>query len=252
MSVPIYLYDENFKWRDHENESSFYLIARKGIFYVRSCYFGKSIEKVASANFLQEIRDEYQPGFPKIPVQIIYQALQFFQEVYEVHGAEAIVILFWNEKDGYFIDAPQQEVSSAALDFDAQEIYKRHSDSVLVGSIHSHGSMSAFHSGRDLDDEINWDGIHITIGNVNTNPSFESSIQIGASRFKFPLADLVADPVNEESIEEQQWLSHLIKQQEKFQTYAPPVQTTQKQTTPAPVNDYIQNQSEKKVIGFKR
>jgi len=37
----------------------------------------------------------------------------------------------------------------------------------LFGTIHSHAGISAFHSGTDDRDEIHFDGLHITVGNLD-------------------------------------------------------------------------------------
>lgn len=52
----------------------------------------------------------------------------------------------------------------------------------VVGTIHSHGSMSAFHSGVDDADEKNFDGVHITIGRCDSVPEYSCSLVVQGKR----------------------------------------------------------------------
>jgi len=54
----------------------------------------------------------------------------------------------------------------------------------LIGSIHSHGNMSAFHSTIDHMDEAHFDGLHITIGDVDDQfISISASVMANGYRF---------------------------------------------------------------------
>ncbi len=63
------------------------------------------------------------------------------------------------------------------------------------GTIHSHASASAFHSGTDDKDEEGFDGLHITIGNVDvTGHSYSARWQLAGKFYKCTMQDAVEDP----------------------------------------------------------
>ena len=60
----------------------------------------------------------------------------------------------------------------------------------IFGTIHSHCDFSAFHSGIDDADEHGFDGVHVTIGNVNGNWSFSSRVMLNGGDYDRSLEDL--------------------------------------------------------------
>jgi len=107
-----------------------------------------------------------------------------------MYKSEAIVLLFYNkEKKTYKVYVPEQEVSAAHCSYKIEKTIK---DYMLIGSIHSHASMSAFHSGVDVDDEEKFDGIHITVGKVDEEFfDIVSSIAINGTRVPVVAADYI-------------------------------------------------------------
>ena len=116
---------------------------------------------------------------PKIPFGIILDAWDFFRAVSAKYKGEAIVLLTYDEKN-YNIVAPKQEVSGASLNYKTEDCKN------VIGTIHSHNTMSAFHSGVDDKDESKMDGIHLTLGNVMESfPSISCSATKNGERFMF-------------------------------------------------------------------
>ena len=73
------------------------------------------------------------------------------------------------------VEVPEQKVSGGGVSYERndEEIQKfEEMGFVLVGSVHSHCEMGAFHSSTDDADEFNFDGLHITIGKINSGPEF--------------------------------------------------------------------------------
>jgi hypothetical protein len=113
-----------------------------------------------------------------IPIHVFYDAWEFFKQVNEKHNAEAIVLLCHTKERGFWIDVPTQTVSSGSLQYETGQICN------IVGSIHSHNTMSAFHSSGDVHDEEYKDGIHITIGNIDKSlPSISISLVYKKKRY---------------------------------------------------------------------
>lgn len=121
-------------------------------------------------------------NLPKLPQEVIYNALLFFRKVYNKFRAEAIVLLAYNEaKEEYKLFCPKQKVSGGHIDYD-RDLSERlttlrenededwrellESGYTRVGTIHSHCNFQAFHSGTDTEDESSFNGVHITLGHV--------------------------------------------------------------------------------------
>ncbi len=139
---------------------------------------------------------KFGKDFPKIPFDVILKARGFFREVYKVHKSEAFAFFHYCEEEGYELIIPvSQDVSSGHVSFDCRVKFfcseckvgaSEESDTcpvcgtknsfkpaIIVGSTHSHGSMSAFHSGTDDDNELTETGAHITLGHLHQDKFFE-------------------------------------------------------------------------------
>lgn len=148
------------------NDDIFYIVAKNGIFMRKNFGFFDTISKVDKISILEECSPYANLNIAKIPGRKFTQILSLFRDVYQKYKGECNVILHYNPKrKRYRIDIPPQGVSGGTVEYrNGEETYK---DYVRIGTIHSHASMSAFHSGTDHNDEINWDGLHITLGYMN-------------------------------------------------------------------------------------
>jgi len=159
----------------------FYIVAKDGIYLKKTLGVMDSIAPVKNISTLQEISTVARMNIKKIPGGQFAKVIAFFKEVYNKYKSEAVVLLFYNEKTKvYKIVVPQQKVSATSIEYDRGMILKGYN---MIGTIHSHAAMSAFHSGTDHDDEISFDGLHITIGNINADFSISASIISNKNRF---------------------------------------------------------------------
>ena len=121
--------------------------------------------------FFDEIKESVHYYYPVITYDIYTQALAFFRAVYKEHSSEGAILLLLNHNEPllnqrYTVYIPKQEVGGASVNYEIE-------DGVLVdgwflaGSIHSHPNFSASQSGIDHADELNSDGIHITLGHID-------------------------------------------------------------------------------------
>ncbi len=164
-----------------------YYIAKNGVFETVNNKFFKAIVK-SEMKELPEIEPKIKLKIEKIPSDTMSQIVAFFKKVYAEHKAEAIILLYYSlEKKHYVIGVPEQTVSGASAVYDKVPHIKGYR---LIGSIHSHGSMSAFHSGVDDTDELDWDGIHITIGTIE-NPTYSVSMVSNGTRFMMKEEDIM-------------------------------------------------------------
>lgn len=159
-----------------------YIIAKEGIFLKKKLDILESIVPVQNISFLQSINTMAKMHIPKIKADTIARVILFFKEVYKIHRSESIVLIFFNkEKKKFKMVPPFQKVSGGSLDYN-RTITEEGYD--MIGTIHSHGGMSAFHSGTDQHDEKSFDGLHVTIGNVDDQfVSISTSIVSNGTRF---------------------------------------------------------------------
>jgi len=150
------------------DDDIFYIIAKDGIYIKKTLGVMDSLVPVKNISILEDIKTAARMNIKKIPAGQFAQIISFFKkEVYVKHRAECIVILFYNEENKtYRIIPPTQKVSSATIDYDRGLVLEGWT---MVGDIHSHAAMSAFHSGTDHDDEQSFDGLHITCKFISIN-----------------------------------------------------------------------------------
>lgn len=179
------------------------IVARNGCFQLKRIRLGSLpiIEAIThhgpgwDDESLQDFSGErLSLGFAeKIPQTILQQALAFFSAIYTRLSTEAIVLLFYapsapvNQR--WLIMAPEQTVTGGTCKY--EDPGPAPSGWFLAGTIHSHGNMGAFHSGTDDHDEDQRDGIHITVGRINSLVEFSVSVVIEGERFKLELSDIV-------------------------------------------------------------
>ena len=176
---PVIIYEDNVVLP----EGICYIIAKGGVYLKKDTGLISSITKVEKLSFLKNLIPEVKINIPPISLDLFMQIRLFFRAVYRQYKSEAIVLLYFNEeKQEYKIVAPFQYVSHAYLEYEPNF----HEDGFkLVGSIHSHANFSAFHSGIDHRDEASFDGLHITIGDVNKK-RFSVSIEVVVNNNRFP------------------------------------------------------------------
>lgn len=171
------------------DKKTFYEIASNGIFIHKENPFWKAIVPVERLSILEEGRPALEVFLPPIPAEITQTIARFFAWVSRTMNTEAMVLLWWNtEQNTYSISVPDQVVESDGIQ------YKNHSNPgcQLIGSVHSHGTYPAGHSGIDHRDEKFFDGIHGTFGRFSSREEFEISLQasINNSRFFLNPTDL--------------------------------------------------------------
>jgi len=176
---------EGKKLEDYEDG---YIIAGDGIYNKSSTDYFTSVTLAPTIDGLPEFKDNIKLSLtmPSIPFRLFYDTWMFFKEVGNQYKSEAIVLLTYTEEAGFNIAIPTQKVGAATLD------YETNGCSNIVGTIHSHHTMSAFHSGTDTHDEMHFDGIHITLGRINDQlPDVSCSIMRNGTRFKMDFTDLI-------------------------------------------------------------
>lgn len=168
------------------------VIAGNGVFKVSDNILFTSITESDNVPDLENLKEKIEYKINKIDYDNFCKIISFFRKVYDEHKSEAIVLLYYNfDTSKFLVEVPEQTVSGASLDYNEAPRIKGYK---LIGSIHSHGDMSAFHSGTDDKDEMDWDGLHITIGTVDENPTYSCRLISNKTAFKVDIKDVVEVP----------------------------------------------------------
>jgi PRTRC genetic system protein A len=159
----MYVMEENDKIEDIKDSICF-VIAKDGFYHKKQSPFFQGLTKILSLPGLGALTEQARPSFPRLPLDLLLTVQSFFKEIYDKYKSEVAVILYYNVKTNkWHVDVPEQEVGAASVKYDlSKSVIPK--GFVPAGTIHSHASMKAFHSGTDDNDEYNSDGIHITIG----------------------------------------------------------------------------------------
>lgn len=208
IKIPIYTKDDPAFVRP--NDPEFYLVAQNGLFLCRNHRFFQSnvrmwgdkshfytynytseysrkwqeedTKKARVIHHLQPHEETATCKFPPLPQDLLELATGFFKKVHDQHHTEAIVLLFWNLKTKkYELRCPPQTVSWGSCKY---EMTAPPPMCLQVGSVHSHGTMSAYSSFDDKEDERYLDGIHVVVGNIDRDPpDFHAVLAVDGKHF---------------------------------------------------------------------
>lgn len=176
----IILNDENVK---HPNENIYYIVGRDGLYLYKKLDILEACTKVSKIPSLETVKPYVKLNIPKIPELLVKRVYTFLLEVYDRFKSEAVVMLFYNKNSKEFlIRVPNQEVSHSSVKCSYKITIPNY---LSIGTIHSHSDFGAFHSATDKSDEGDFDGLHITFGNLNnTNISISAEAVSNGFRSK--------------------------------------------------------------------
>lgn len=179
---PVILFDG--KTQIPENEKVCYLITKNGVYLYKNLNTIRSLTPVESISHLKEPESFAELKIPMIPKELIREATSYFRYVYKTCDSEGgLLIHYFPNLKKFKLHCPVQQVSSGGVHWDNRK-EPLPKGAIRIGTIHSHASMSAFHSGTDVNDEKKFDGIHVTIGHMDEKiHSIVASIVVGGTRF---------------------------------------------------------------------
>lgn len=160
-----------------------YLIAGNGNFVLKNLAISRSLTKVDCIDQLPKLEPFGELNIPHIPKELLAQSLKFFKQIYETYKSEAGIRIFYNPNTKwYLLDVPKQKISGASVDWENSNPPQGF---MYIGTLHSHVTMSAFHSGVDKGSEGKLDGIHVVFGHIDMdNPSVTAAVVINGNRFQ--------------------------------------------------------------------
>jgi proteasome lid subunit RPN8/RPN11 len=181
-----------------------YVIAQDGLYVRKSNRLYTSLTQAKKVEVLPEIKSHVIYRTCRMPRTMFSSIESFLRRVFDEHKSEACVLLYYHfENNTWIWSIPSQEVSGGGVDYDrSKDETFVNSDGVIIdelpdgfnllGSIHSHASMSAFHSGTDDNDEFNFDGLHVTIGSFSSATcTYSARWIISSEEFKVELDDII-------------------------------------------------------------
>lgn len=128
---------------------------------------------------------EYKLNIPLPGREIFAPVVRFFAQIYRLHHSEAAVLLHFNmAEQTWAFTVPVQTASMAHVHYDMTDRLPGYR---CVGTMHSHGHMSASHSAVDTRDEMAFDGLHITIGGLTKYPDFDMDAELVVREHRFKL-----------------------------------------------------------------
>lgn len=147
------------------DDDIYYIVAKEGIYIKKKLGIMDSVSPVKNISILESVQATAKMNIEKIPAIAVAKIANFFRAIQKQHRSEAIVILFYNEETKkYKLVPPSQKVTPGGIEYNRSIVIDGWT---MIGDIHSHSSMSAFHSGTDQGDENSFDGLHITFGNMD-------------------------------------------------------------------------------------
>ena len=170
-----------------------FLAGANGLFkQVRNDFYSARVK--ADAVFgLAELKEDATLNVPPLPLDLFRRVEAFFVAIFEKFKSEAVVLLQCNPKlNEWRVVVPRQSVRGLRVTYDFGTLPTAPEGFELFGTIHSHADISAFHSGTDDRDEIHFDGLHITVGNLDKpSRSYACRWMLAGKAFTTSLADVV-------------------------------------------------------------
>lgn len=211
---PIYLANgaEEFDVKNISEDFA-YIIGKSGLYLFQRNFLMESVCKVHTllGNIL-DVKEQTQLKIAsRIDKSLFKKIIFFFKKVYNEYKQEAVGILVYNQKENNWeFCVPKQSGSLASVKYEG--IDKPSEDYVVIGSVHSHSNFSAFHSGIDKKDEEFFDGIHITIGNLDKPvQDFSCEIVHGKNRTKIAVSQVV-ETDDEQKYNIEDWFKKVQKE----------------------------------------
>lgn len=167
-----------------DDGSNVYVISKEGLLCRITNDLGtfwrsaKEIPSLPSANVAPA-----KLHFKKIPKKQLDMAATFFKDIYALLGTESMVRIYETSGGNRFADAPPQTVTSVKVE------HKDNRKEKIVLDIHSHGSMGAFFSGEDDDDENAFRFFGVA-GKVDTNLELLFRLKFDEVELKIKMSDI--------------------------------------------------------------
>jgi hypothetical protein len=169
---PVIVYEEGTVL---PTEGTYYIVAGNGTFLQKNTGIVSCLTQVKDIPFLADVKNIANLRFnlPKVPAHLTWGIKELFKRVVKNYYSEANTMLYYNKATKEFqVRVPKQTVTHGGVEYDSlrTDIEENPDPAfLLVGTIHSHCDFAAFHSGTDVNDEADFDGLHVTFGHNHEN-----------------------------------------------------------------------------------
>ena len=208
--TPVFQIEDEKQIKKIEEDFA-YLLGSNGLFMKKKNFMFETITPTDGVLHLAEIKPTIKLTLKPedlIPWPVIQKALAFFQAVYAKYKTESALFFIYDGKTWDLL-CPKQEVSGGSVDYKLED--RPAKGFKVVGTIHSHADFSAFHSGIDVSDEEKMDGIHATMGFVNSNPTIVVSIVSGGLRQSIDGKEVITGETIEKPTFPLEWLTKVTE-----------------------------------------
>ena len=222
MQLPVHVLEQPAEGAQLQlpKDNLCYLVGSNGVFkHVSNDFYTVNV-KTEKIKHLAEVKEHARIHLPKLPFNLLKRIESFFRAAYDKFQSEAVVMLYANpdkEENAWRLEVPKQEVSGGHVKYDLTNIPTEIDGYRLFGTVHSHASMGAFHSGTDDTDEKKFDGLHITIGNINTSMSYSARWIFCSTVFECKLSEWISNPPEGEA--DPSWLAMISKPEPLYSGY---------------------------------
>jgi hypothetical protein len=159
-----------------------FLVARDGLYLRKRSLLGLSQTRVDEVAHLPAAREYLEYALPKVPASLMAEVVGFFRVIWSRQRSEALALLTW-DCESFGLVIPEQRAGAASVKHRLAPADVP-AGARLVGSIHSHGALSAGASLTDEADEADFDGVHVVVGDVDDRRlSYSAAIVVDGRRF---------------------------------------------------------------------
>lgn len=187
FNFPVHVYQEGM---DLPKEGTYFLVTGNGLWMHKDTGLVRSFVPVDNISCLPDlnVEAEVESRLPKLPTRLVWRIKEFFRRVVDKYRSEAGTVLYFNKATGdYKVHIPEQYVTHGGVSY--RRVGLTHLEDMAgylrVGTIHSHCDFGAFHSGTDIGDERDFDGLHVTFGhNDRDDFTISASVVVNGHRMK--------------------------------------------------------------------
>lgn len=226
--IPIYLKTDADMPRPSDPE--YYVIAANGTFFGRNHpFFSSDAPTRRAPRSLAHHEPQCRLRYPRLGTAALEYIVGFFDRVYERHGSESIVLLYWNQqRRRYKLWVPEQEATvwesysgiRSALDVTYKTPLPPPPGHLLVADIHCHCDFGAHASFTDEKDEQYRDGVHAIVGHIDREPpEFHLEMAIDGYRFRVDFDQLFRGYRRRRRDVPERWLDRLTVKVKRPQSW---------------------------------
>ena len=183
MSIPVYVRNPG---ESIPEKGTGYVVSREGLQLRLDSDWLSAVIPVKEFKSLESEPKRAKLLLEPISAVLFAQIVAFYRQIFEQKKTEVAVLLHYNfTTKEWLFTVPTQRVSPSGVEY--YDMKERVPGYRCVGTSHSHASFSAGHSQTDIMDEQCFDGVHITVGNLNAYPKVTLSPEIVVRGVRFPL-----------------------------------------------------------------